>query len=148
MQNLKENAGNADATGTSIDLRTIKKTLPLRVLTAEQFEQWQSYGYIVVPSVLPLEKVEALKSFLWEFQEMDAQDPDTWQKPQLLQYELAALNGSGMVEAYHHQTLWDNRQEQVIYDIFVDIWDREDLWVTIDRANLNPPNLGKSKFDG
>ena len=148
MQNSEKNAGNADATGTSIDLRKIKKTLPFRVLTAEQFDHWQSYGYLIVPGVLPMENVEALKSFLWDFQEMDENDSQTWQKPQLLQYELAALNGSGMVEAYHHQSLWDNRQRQNIYDIFVDIWDHEALWVTIDRANLNPPNLDKSKFDG
>ena len=148
MQNSEKNAGNADATGTSIDLRKIKKTLPFRVLTEEQFDHWQSYGYLIVPGVLPMENVEALKSFLWDFQEMDENDSQTWQKPQLLQYELAALNGSGMVEAYHHQSLWDNRQRQNIYDIFVDIWDHEALWVTIDRANLNPPNLDKSKFDG
>ena len=44
-----------------------------------------------------------------------------------------------MVEIYQHQYLWDNRQERRVYDAFVDIWDREDLWVGIDRANLNPP---------
>lgn len=148
LQDIADNAGNADATGVSIDLRKIEKKLPLRVLTPEQFKTWQSYGYIIVPQVVAQEQVDALKSFLWEFQEMDANDPETWQKPQLLQYGLKDLNGSGMVEAYHHQTLWDNRQSQKIYDIFVDIWDREDLWVTIDRANLNPPNRDKSKFDG
>lgn len=148
LQDIADNAGNADATGVSIDLRTITKKLPLRVLTPEQFETWQSYGYIIVPQVVPQAQVEALKSFLWEFQEMDANDPSTWYRPQLLEYGLADLNGSGMVEAYHHQTLWDNRQSQKIYDVFVDIWDREDLWVTIDRANLNPPNKDKSKFDG
>ena len=49
------------------------------------------------------------------------------------------LNGTGMVEIYNHQYLWDNRMEQRVYDAFVDIWDMEELWVTIDRANLNPP---------
>ena len=44
-----------------------------------------------------------------------------------------------MIEIYNHQYLWDNRQEPRVYDAFVDIWDREDLWVGIDRANLNPP---------
>jgi ectoine hydroxylase-related dioxygenase (phytanoyl-CoA dioxygenase family) len=58
------------------------------------------------------------------------------------------LNGSGMVEAYHNQTLWDNRQTPRVVDAFVDIWDRQDLWVTIDRANLNTPNKGKRKFGG
>ena len=28
---------------------------------------------------------------------------------------------------------------QKVYDAFVDIWDREDLWVAIDRAHINPP---------
>ena len=58
------------------------------------------------------------------------------------------LNNSGMVEIYNHQYLWDNRQEQRVYDAFVDIWDREDLWVGIDRANLNPPNKVEGNPNG
>jgi len=50
------------------------------------------------------------------------------------------LNNTGMIEVYNHQSLWDTRQHRRIYDAFVDLWDREDLWVAIDRANLNPPN--------
>ena len=53
------------------------------------------------------------------------------------------LNGTGMVEIYNHQYLWDNRMTQRVYDAFVDIWDMEDLWVSIDRANLNPPKKVK-----
>ena len=146
--NKASNAGNADGTGTHADLRTIKKTLPLRVFTPEQFEHWQTYGFAIIPQVIPKSQVDALKSFLWEFQEMDASDPASWYPDKQVEYGMKDLNGSGMVEAYHHQTLWDNRQSQTIYDAFVDVWDREDLWVTIDRANLNPPNKDKSKFDG
>ena len=53
------------------------------------------------------------------------------------------LNNTGMLEIYNHQYLWDNRMTQRVYDAFVDIWDMEDLWVTIDRANLNPPKKVK-----
>jgi ectoine hydroxylase-related dioxygenase (phytanoyl-CoA dioxygenase family) len=35
-----------------------------------------------------------------------------------------------------------------VYNTFVDIWDREDLWVKIDRANHNPPNRGVRQFQG
>jgi ectoine hydroxylase-related dioxygenase (phytanoyl-CoA dioxygenase family) len=35
-----------------------------------------------------------------------------------------------------------------VYDSFVDIWDKETLWVTIDRANLNPPNRAGREFSG
>jgi hypothetical protein len=49
------------------------------------------------------------------------------------------LAGTGMVEVYNNQLLWDNRQSQKVYDSFVDIWGTESLWTTIDRANLNFP---------
>jgi ectoine hydroxylase-related dioxygenase (phytanoyl-CoA dioxygenase family) len=38
--------------------------------------------------------------------------------------------------------------ERRVYDVFVDIWDREDLWVTIDRANLNPPKKVRGNPNG
>jgi hypothetical protein len=58
------------------------------------------------------------------------------------------LNHSGMVEVYNHQLLWDSRQEQRVYDAFVDIWDDTELWVIIDRANLNTPNRNRRTFSG
>ena len=61
---------------------------------------------------------------------------------------MTELNNSGMVEVYNHQFLWDNRQYPRVYNAFVDVWDREALWVTIDRANLNPPNRGIRPFGG
>ena len=44
--------------------------------------------------------------------------------------------------------LWDNRQSPRVYDAFVDIWDRSDLWVAIDLANLNTPNREGRTFTG
>ena len=83
--------------------------------------------------------VERLVDLLWRFDEKDPDDPSTWYAPQRREHKMKELNNTGMLEIYNHQYLWDNRQEQRVYDAFVDIWDREDLWVTIDRANLNPP---------
>ena len=85
-------------------------------------------------------------NLLWEFQEMNPKDPSTWYKDQLRDHAMKELNNSGMVEIYNHQYLWDNRQYPRIYDAFVDIWDNEKLWVTIDRANLNPPNRSQRPF--
>ena len=86
-----------------------------------------------------MENVERLVDLLWRFEEKDPNDPSTWYAPQRRAHGRAELNNTGMVEIYNHQYLWDNRQEPRVYDAFVDIWDREDLWVGIDRANLNPP---------
>jgi hypothetical protein len=128
------------AGGATTQLRDLRKTLPLRVLSGADWAHWTANGYVILRDVVPRAQVEAVVDMLWEFQEMDRNDPATWYRPQLREHRMTELNNTGMVEVYQHQSLWDNRQTQRIYDAFVDIWDREDLWVAIDRANLNPPN--------
>jgi ectoine hydroxylase-related dioxygenase (phytanoyl-CoA dioxygenase family) len=129
-------------------LRSIRKKLPLRVLSEADLEHWQTYGFVVVKQAVPAVQVEDLKRLLWEFQEMDPNNMSTWYAPQLRDHAMKELNNSGMVEIYNHQALWDNRQHQRVYDAFVDIWDEEKLWVTIDRANLNTPNKSGRAFNG
>ena len=132
----------------AVQLRDIRKTLPLRVLSEEDWRHWTTWGYVVVSPAVPLANVERLKALLWEFEELDPGDSQTWNRPQRRSNNLEVLNNSGMVEIYNHQFLWDNRQQQRVYDAFADIWDREDLWVTIDRANLNTPNVEARRFSG
>jgi ectoine hydroxylase-related dioxygenase (phytanoyl-CoA dioxygenase family) len=129
-------------------LRDIKKKLPLRVLSEADFAHWQRYGYVIVKQAVPAEQIQKTTDFLWSFQAWDPKNPETWNRAELRGHEMKELNGSGMVETYQHQTLWDNRQTQRVYDAFVDIWDREALWVSIDRANLNTPNRGARQFTG
>ena len=129
-------------------LRDIRKQLPLRVLSEADFDHWQRYGFVITKQAIPESQIERTTDFLWAFQEWDPSKPASWNRAELRGHEMKELNGSGMVEAYHHQTLWDNRQTQRVYDAFVDIWDREDLWVSIDRANLNTPNRGARRFTG
>lgn len=128
------------AKGVTTQLKDIQKTLPLRVLSPSDWTHWITRGFVIIRNVVPPEQIKAVVDMLWEFQEMDRNDPSTWYRPQLRDHKMKELNNTGMVEVYNHQSLWDNRQSQKMYDLFVDIWDREDLWVAIDRANLNPPN--------
>jgi ectoine hydroxylase-related dioxygenase (phytanoyl-CoA dioxygenase family) len=44
-----------------------------------------------------------------------------------------------MVEIYQHQTLWNNRQYPKVHQAFSEIWGTEELWVSLDRANMKPP---------
>ncbi|MCW7553331.1 phytanoyl-CoA dioxygenase family protein [Endozoicomonas gorgoniicola] len=132
----------------SAQLKDIKKTLPLKKLTQEQFDFWQHNGYLVIRQIISQEAVKRSQDFLWEFQEMDPNDSKTWYQAQRRDHAMVELNNSGMVECYNNQVLWDNRQNPDVYNAFVDIWDQENLWVTIDRANLNPPNKSGRKFSG
>lgn len=130
------------AKGQTVQLKGIQKTRPLRVLSQADWQHWVTQGYVIVRQAVPLDKVQAVADMLWEFQEMDPQDPGTWYQPQRREHKMTELNNTGMVEVYHHPAMWETRQHPRVYDAFVDIWDREDLWVAVDRANLNPPNRG------
>lgn len=129
-------------------LAEIRKTLPLRVLSQDDWRHWTTQGYVIVRQAVPPEKVARLVDLLWTFDEKDPADPTTWNAPQRRDHAMRELNHTGMLEIYNHQYLWDTRMEPRVYDAFVDIWDREDLWVTIDRANLNLPKPGRDRPDG
>lgn len=111
----------------------------LRCLSNDQWAFWRDQGYVVIKNAISRDQAEATARFLWEFEEKDPSNKDTWYAPPRADMEMKELVGTGMVEVYNHQLLWDNRQTPRIYDAFVDIWGAEDLWVTIDRANLNFP---------
>ena len=136
----KDIPGNpSTATSSRIKLNDRSNGRPLRVLSEEDWAFWKHNGYIVVKHAVSREKVKQTADFIWEFDEKDPDDPATWYAPPRAEMQMKELTGTGMVEVYNHQYLWDNRQEQRVYDAFVDIWGTEKLWVTIDRANLNFP---------
>lgn len=123
-------------------LRDLAKNLPLRVLSPEDFEFWQTSGYVVVREAISSGAAASLLEFAWDFQGLDPNDQESWYAERAYRSDLdQALHVYGFVEAYHHQLIWDSRQTQRVYDAFVDVWDCEELWVTLDRLNLNPPNV-------
>jgi len=111
----------------------------LKVLTMEQWEFWKYNGYVVIKNAVPQEQAKQTADFLWEFEEKDPSNKETWYSAPRAEMQMKELAGTGMVEVYNNQHLWNNRQAQRVYDAFVDIWGTEKLWVTIDRANLNFP---------
>ncbi|EPJ49859.1 MAG: hypothetical protein OFPI_22100 [Osedax symbiont Rs2] len=129
-------------------LKDINKKLPLQVLSSDDFDHWQQKGFVIVKNAISQDKVEAMKALLWEFEDKDPNDTKTWYADQRQEHAMKELNNAGMVEIYHNQLLWDNRCEPKIYAAFVDIWDREELWVSIDRANLNTPNKDNRQSSG
>lgn len=112
---------------------------PLKALTEEQWNFWIENGYVVIKQAISREQAAKTASFLWEFEEKDPNDATTWYAPARAEMQMKELIGTGMVEAYNHPLMWENRQSPKIYNAFRDIWGRDELWVTIDRANLNFP---------
>ncbi|MCM4150518.1 phytanoyl-CoA dioxygenase [Arenibacter sp. N53] len=132
--------GNPSTSTTSkIVLNDRSNGIPLRILSEEDWQFWLYNGYIVVKNAITKSQAQETAHFLWEFEEKDPKNPNSWYTPPRAEMQMKELTGTGMVEVYNHQYLWNNRQQEKIYDAFVDIWGTEKLWVTIDRANLNFP---------
>ncbi|NND79763.1 MAG: phytanoyl-CoA dioxygenase [Maribacter sp.] len=137
----EEIPGNpSTATSSKINLNDRSNEKPLRVMSEEDWAFWIHNGYIVIKNAVPKEQARATADFLWEFEEKDPNNPESWYAPPRAEMKMKELTGTGMVEVYNNQYLWNNRQMQRVYDAFADVWGTEKLWVTIDRANLNFPN--------
>ena len=148
MQSPTRRDSHPTASTVTTPLKDIQKALPLRVLSPADWRHWTTSGYVMVRDAVPAANMERLVDVLWQFDEKDPGDPSTWFTPQRRDHAMTELNNTGMLEIYNHQALWDNRMELRVHDAFVDIWDREDLWVAIDRANLNPPRKGRGNPHG
>lgn len=145
----KEIPGNpSTAKSSHVRLRQTASSDTLRVLTMEDWEFWKHNGYIVIKQAISREQAKVTANFIWEFEDKESDNPETWYTQPRAEMKMKELVGTGMVEVYNNQHLWNNRQMQRVYDAFVDIWGEEKLWVTIDRANLNFPLRAEDTYKG
>lgn len=105
----------------------------MTTLSAADRSCWEENGYVIVRNVVPQANLDAVIAALWEFLGMDPNQPDGW-------YSLPGWHSkAGMIELYHHQSMWDNRQHPQVHQAFREIFGTEKLWVSLDRVNMNPP---------
>jgi hypothetical protein len=104
--------------------------MTLRVLQEQDIAFFQENGYIVVPKVVSDDDREAVIAAVWEFLEMDPNDPTTWYPTD---------RRSAIAYIHQHPALWNCRQSPRLYDAFADIMGTEKLWVSMDRAGMKPP---------
>jgi hypothetical protein len=113
----------------------------MAVLSEADWAFWEENGYVVVHHAVPPENLKALVAAIWEFLEMDPENPEDWYKyrPYTRENMCSPISAAGMVEMYQHQALWDNRQYPRVHQAFAQILGTEKLWVSLDRANMKPP---------
>jgi ectoine hydroxylase-related dioxygenase (phytanoyl-CoA dioxygenase family) len=113
----------------------------MAVLSKEDREFWEENGYVVIPNAVPQENLDAMVDVIWEFLEMDRNNSEDWYKyqPYTRENKTSMISSAGKVEIYQHQALWNNRQNPKVHQAFAEVWGREDLWVSLDRANMKPP---------
>lgn len=144
----KDIPGNpSTAKSSAIKLNDRTNNIPLRSLSEEDWNFWIKNGYIIIKNAISNKQALETANFLWEFEGKKEDDNLTWYTKERAEMKMKELAGTGMVEVYNNQYLWNNRQNKKIYDAFVDIWGTEKLWVTIDRANLNFPIKDGYKYN-
>ncbi|MGF7038854.1 phytanoyl-CoA dioxygenase family protein [Mucilaginibacter lappiensis] len=136
----KDIPGNPSAAKSSqVKLNDRSNGEPLRVLSEEDWAFWITNGYVIVKNAVPKEMAQKTADYLWQYEDKNPNDIESWYKKPNAQMQMKELNNTGMVEIYNHQYLWDNRQYPKVHQAFADIWGTEKLWANIDRANLNFP---------
>ncbi|MCE9589929.1 MAG: phytanoyl-CoA dioxygenase family protein [Planctomycetes bacterium] len=111
------------------------------MLTPEQIAFFHEQGYIHVPGLIPRENCAAVVDAIFEFLNLSPDRPDEW-------YNSALKPGyGGMVEMYHHPSMWVNRQLPEVYEVFRAIMGTDKLVVTLDRVSMKPPVSSKSNPD-
>ncbi len=99
------------------------------------------YGYVIVHNALPEHNLRATVDDIWRHTGADPNDPDTW-------YRRDIIRPVGMVEMYHYQSMWNNRQHPNLYEVFRAIHGTDQLAVSIDRVGLKPPvNPDHAEYD-
>lgn len=121
----------------------------LRVLSWDEWRFWKKNGYLVISDLVPKRQCEDLIEVICRFLGVKPEQPESWyaMSPRS-EKNLTLKSLHGMTELYHHQAMWNNRQYPRLYDAFVDLWGIEELWVTIDRVNMNLPNRNGWQNDG
>lgn len=104
----------------------------MHTLTQSDLAFWRENGYVVIHDAVPQENLDRVVNALWTFLDMDPNDASTWYS--------AERQRNSMVEMYHNQAMWDNRQHPRVYGAFADIWETDELWVSLDRVSMNPPD--------
>ena len=115
----KDIPGNpSTAKSSNVKLRQKARQEDLKVLTMTDWEFWKENGYVVIKNAVDVSQADQTAAFLWEFEEKNPKDPATWYTPPRAEMKMKELAGTGMVELYNHQCLWDNRQTEKVHQAF------------------------------
>jgi hypothetical protein len=135
----KEIPGNpSTAKSSQIKLNDRSNGQPLRLLSEDDWAFWVKNGYVIIKNAVPREHVKKLADYLWEYEDKNPDDMDSWYKRPNVKMEMKELNNTGMVEIYNHSIcgITGNSPKCTRH---LHIWGGKTFWVTIDRANLNFP---------
>ena len=122
------------------------RTWALESLSEEEYARWERDGFVALPNRIPLELCRAAACAVREFVGADDNREASWYARTLDIYGERCEDGTrpihgpcGMVQMFHHDSLWAIRQCPAAHAAFADVYGTRRLWVTGDRAHFKPP---------
>ena len=91
--------------------------------------RFQRDGYLLVPGLVPADLCEAVVACVASWLGIDGERAESWPAPR----------GHGIVPIHHAAPLWALREFEPIHRVFADLYGREALWVSYDRASFKAP---------
>lgn len=110
------------------------------VFGPDELAFWDEHGYVVLHDAVTPAQCSATEDAIWSFLQMDRNDPKTWYRD--------PHGHSIWVPLRDHPALWANRSSPRVRRAFVQLWNRADLWMTVDQVGFNPPERPNWKFPG
>ena len=110
----------------------------MSVLSQRDLKFWEKHGYVMIRQAVPIANCEAAAAAAAGHE--CRKDPESWYPD--------PPRRNIMVEIYQHQALWDNRNFLKFTTPFSQIWGTRRLWVSFDRASMNPPLRENYHYEG
>jgi len=118
------------------------ETLPgEKIFSQAELEQWEQDGYIILKNAITKVDCQKTVDLIYDTINANEHDSNTW-------YANHPLKQGIMIQLFNSTILDSNRFAKKIQLAYRQLWNRNDLLVSMDRVSFNPPESETYKFSG
>lgn len=111
------------------------------IFSQSDLAQWHEDGYIILRNAVPKIDCERTINLIYDTIDACSSKPSTW-------YNNHPLKQGIMIQLFNSSILDSNRLSNKIKLAYQQLWNRQDLLVSMDRVSFNPPENNFYKFPG
>jgi len=111
------------------------------VLTDAELRFWKEHGYLVLRNAVPYAQCLAAQAAIWEFLDASPDDPASW-------YKTHPGKRGLMLQFSDHPALAANRHNARIRRAYQQLYGKQAIYASVDKASFNPPETDTYNFIG
>lgn len=111
------------------------------VLSEHDLQHWEKNGYVVIKEAIPQEDCKKTVELIYKTIEANPDDKNSW-------YNDHPLKQGIMIQLFQNEILDKNRLSSKIRKAFEQLWQQNNLLVSMDRVSFNPPETKTYQFPG